>query len=155
MKNEKVSKTVREKRFWGNSNRNQLRMSVRTILDHQILFEKKYFCWGGSRPLREHELPYLNWSQRSPDDSGKKYFSTIFNFSSGPSLSFLLQEEDLLLVQEEDLLLAQEEDLLLAKEKIERGHWKSWRWSKNTFFQNHPGTFGINLGRAARAPEGV
>ena len=77
MKNEKISKTIREKRFWGNSNRKWIRMSRGTFLDHHFFFEKKYFL-RGSRPLRYDDLPYLNWSQKSPDDSGKKYFLTFF-----------------------------------------------------------------------------
>ena len=56
--------------------------------------------------------------QRSPDNFGKQYFLTIFDFSGDlffDNVSVL--EEDLLLVQEEDLLLVQEEDLLLAQEE--------------------------------------
>ena len=57
MKNEKVSKTVREKRFWGNSSGNQLRMSRGTFLDHHFFSKKKM---RGSRPLRYDDLPTLN-----------------------------------------------------------------------------------------------
>ena len=55
--------------------------------------------------------------QRSPDNSGKKCFLTIFDFSGEYSVSssWVAKEEALLLAQEEELLLAQEEDLLLAR----------------------------------------
>ena len=56
--------------------------------------------------------------QRSPNNSGKKCFLTIFDFS-GDRLFYRLrvQEEDLLLVQEEDHPLVQEEDVLLVQEE--------------------------------------
>ena len=96
--------------------------------------------------------------QRSPDNSGKKCFLTIFNFLVSTLCLVLAQEEDLvlaqgedLLVQEKDLLLAQEEDLLAQEEDLPlvQDEGKEWspeklKMTKNTFLQNCPGTFGVS-----------
>ena len=91
-------------------------------------------------------------SQRSPDNSGKKCFFTIFDFSGDHSLSspcarrrssscarkrssifFLCKKKSVSLHKKKILFLHQEKTFFLHEKKIKSGLHKSERWSQKHF----------------------